>query len=49
MSAILDRLLSTGDFEVVIFGDKVIFDEPIEHWVMLAWLKVERQIKYHTN
>lgn len=32
MRNILDRLCSTGEFEVVIFGDKVILDEPIDNW-----------------
>ena len=28
----LNRLISTHDFETRIFGDKVILDEPIESW-----------------
>jgi hypothetical protein len=32
MRHILDRLLSFGEFEVVLFGDQVILEEPIEHW-----------------
>lgn len=28
----LNRLISTHDFETVLFGDKVILDEPIESW-----------------
>jgi inositol-hexakisphosphate/diphosphoinositol-pentakisphosphate 1-kinase len=29
---VLNRLIATDDFETVLFGDKVILDEPIESW-----------------
>lgn len=32
MRHILNRLLVTGEFDVVIFGDKVILDEPVADW-----------------
>ncbi|KAI7908298.1 uncharacterized protein BX663DRAFT_547903 [Cokeromyces recurvatus] len=32
MRYILNRLLSHGDFEIVIFGDKTIIDEDVENW-----------------
>lgn len=30
--AILNNLMQTGEFELVMFGDKVILDEPVERW-----------------
>lgn len=32
MRNILERLLSTKEIDILIFGDKVILDEPVEHW-----------------
>ena len=32
MSNILDRMISTGKFTVLIFGDNVLLNEPIEDW-----------------
>ncbi|ORX36980.1 hypothetical protein BCR36DRAFT_340296, partial [Piromyces finnis] len=38
MRNILNRLLSTGEFQIVIFGDKVILDESIESWPICDFL-----------
>ncbi|KAK4783978.1 hypothetical protein SAY86_018346 [Trapa natans] len=32
MGQILDRLRAFGEFEVVIFGDKLILEDPVERW-----------------
>ena len=41
MLAILDRLKGCGEFEIVIFGDKVIVEDPITEWprcdCLLSW------------
>ena len=32
MRNILNRMLSTGEFDTLIFGDKIILDEHIKDW-----------------
>jgi len=38
MEKILERLRAFGEFEIIIFGDKVILDDPIEMYVMRTQL-----------
>ncbi|KAI8468420.1 MAG: hypothetical protein J3K34DRAFT_369603 [Monoraphidium minutum] len=41
MREITERLKQAGEFEIFVFGDKVILDEPVEKWplcdVLLSW------------
>ena len=32
MQNILNRMLSTGRYELIVFGDKVILDEDVDTW-----------------
>lgn len=38
MTHILDRLLATGRYSVVVFGEKSILDEPVEEWPLCDFL-----------
>lgn len=41
MRAILDRLHAFGEFDIVVFGDKCIVDDPVDEWprvdCLLSW------------
>eukprot|EP00897_Mesotaenium_endlicherianum_P011034 jgi/Mesen1/995/ME000120S00151 len=44
MTAILDRLRAFGEFQIVMFGDKVILEEPVEKWPLCNAL-----VAFHSN